>query len=102
MCDSLSDWPQRHNCVGSQEEKFVEPKVLLRTLPIITVKTCFCVCMYICVGAVRPTNRNEISVGGPIYHYSKNVFIYPSLHPCGEGKGQLMESIFLLAACLSF
>ena len=31
--------------MGSQEEKFVEPKVLLRTLPIITVKIC---CLLVC------------------------------------------------------
>ena len=54
MCDSLSEGPQRHNYIGSQEEKLMEPKVLLETLPIITVKICLCVCMYICVGAVRP------------------------------------------------
>ena len=72
--------------MGSQEEKFVEPKVLLRTLPIITVKICLCACMYIRVGAVRPTNGIEISVGGPVYHYSKNVFVCPSVYPCGDRK----------------
>ena len=72
--------------MGSQEEKFVEPKVLLRTLPIITVKTCSSVCMYIRVGAVRPTNGIEISAGGPVYHYSKNVLVCPSVYSRGDSK----------------
>ena len=46
MCDSLSEGPQRHNYMGSQEEKLMEPKVLLETLPIITVKNMF-VCLYV-------------------------------------------------------
>ena len=60
MCDSLSEGPQRHNYMGSQEEKLVEPKVLLETLPIITVKIRLVVCMYICMETARPTNRTEI------------------------------------------
>ena len=46
VCDSLSEGLPRHNSMGSQEEKLVEPKVLLETLPIITVKV-MSVCLYV-------------------------------------------------------
>ena len=49
-------------------------------------KIILCACMYIHVGTVRPINRIEISVGGPVYHYSKNVFVCPSVYPCGDRK----------------
>ena len=38
------------------------------------------------MGAARPTNGMVTSVGGPVYHYSKNVFIFLSVYPCGDGK----------------
>ena len=48
--------------MGSQEEKFVEPKVLLRALPIITVKTYLCVYMYVSIRVAGPIDEVKNSV----------------------------------------